>query len=380
MTIIRFLIILLVFILLNIYLFMRGWQALPGRYGLHVVYTVLFIFASTSVFIAIFAGNKLPVWLGHLLELVGGYWIILFVFIISAALLGDLLRVANHYSGIFPQWVTSHYPQVKLIYFVSVLLMLSMISVFGYLRFDNTSITRISIPVDNSNSGASDLHMVAISDIHLGNLIRKGRLDTWVNMINHEKPDIIVIAGDLFDHSMRTVELQQMNQELSKLHAPYGVYAIPGNHDYYAGIDHAISYMKKSGIRVLRDQAVTIDQKFVLIGRDDLTNRKRQTLESLVNGLDPGLPRIVLDHQPLSLAESVENNIDLHLSGHTHNGQIFPFNWIVSKIYNLGYGYRKTGNTHYYVSSGLGLWGAPIRLGTRSEIVSIVLKVNQIAH
>jgi len=86
--------------------------------------------------------------------------------------------------------------------------------------------------------------------------------------------------------------------------------------------------------------------------------------------------RIVLDHQPHSFAESKENDIDLHLSGHTHNGQIFPFNLIVSKIYELGYGYKKSGNTHYFVSSGLGLWGAPIRIGTRSEIVSIVLKVN----
>jgi len=86
------------------------------------------------------------------------------------------------------------------------------------------------------------------------------------------------------------------------------------------------------------------------------------------------LPKIVLDHQPLSIKESIDNHIDFHLSGHTHDGQIFPFNKFVSLIYEQGYGYRRAGNTHAYVSSGLGLWGAPIRLGTRSEIVRINLR------
>jgi predicted MPP superfamily phosphohydrolase len=126
----------------------------------------------------------------------------------------------------------------------------------------------------------------------------------------------------------------------------------------------------------LRDQAVIIDDKFLLIGRDDITNKNRKPLKSLVEGFNPEMPRIVLDHQPHNLSESYDNHVDLHISGHTHNGQIFPFNRIVAKIYELGYGYKKTGNTHYYVSSGLGLWGAPLRIGTRSEIVSIILKVN----
>lgn len=134
--------------------------------------------------------------------------------------------------------------------------------------------------------------------------------------------------------------------------------------------------MRKSGIRVLRDDTVTIAGKLAIVGRDDYTNPNRKALQSLVNGLKRELPIVVLDHQPRSFSESQENQIDLHISGHTHDGQIFPFNYIVSKIYELGYGYKKAGKTHYYVSSGLGLWGAPIRLGTRSEIVSIVLEVD----
>ncbi|HEX2396204.1 MAG TPA: metallophosphoesterase, partial [Bacteroidales bacterium] len=292
MTLLRFLIFIFGFILLNIYLFIRGWQALSDKYVMHLIYTIVFLVASTSVFIAIFAGNRLPLWLSQTLEIIGGYWVILFIFILLAAFLGDILRIADHYFGIFPQWIIVNYQQVKQGYFLLLLLFLMLISVVGYIRFDKPAITKINIPLEKKNREKGEVHVIAVSDIHLGNLIRKGRLGKWVNIINTQKPDIILIAGDLFDHNMRTVELQQMDQELSRLDAPYGVYAIPGNHDYYAGIEQAISFMKKSGIKVLRDQSVMIDQKFIIIGRDDITNRKRKTLETLVNGLKPGLPLI----------------------------------------------------------------------------------------
>jgi predicted MPP superfamily phosphohydrolase len=376
MNLFRMLIIFILFILLNIYLFIRGWQALPQNSALHIVYSILFIFASTAVFIAIFAGNRLPLWLSRILELVGGYWIILFIFVLAGTFFADILRILNHYFGIFPDWLTSNYPRVKVWYFVSMVAILTLISVLGYIKFANPKITQIDLSLNHGTTVDKDLNIITISDVHLGNLIRKGRLSRWVNMINRQQPDVILIAGDLFDHNMHTVEVQQMSTELSKLNARYGVYAIPGNHDYYAGIDKALAYMKKSGIQVLRDQTVTIDQRLVVIGRDDRTNRSRKPLKDLMNGIRKDLPTIVLDHQPSSMTESVENNVDMHISGHTHNGQIFPFNLVVSRIYELGYGYLKRNNTHFYVTSGLGLWGAPIRLGTRSEILRIALKAN----
>jgi predicted MPP superfamily phosphohydrolase len=374
MTIIRMAIVFLVFIVLNVYLFMRGWQAVPGNSAVHVVYTILFIVASTAVFFAVFAANKLPLWIAWAMDVVGGYWMILFVFMITAALLADVLRLGHHYFHIFPEWITGNYVKAKLLYLLSVFFILALISIIGYIRFSNPRVTELKLTVDKDYAKADEITLVVASDIHLGNLIRKGRLAKWVDLINKQNPDAILIAGDLFDHSMRTVESQEMNRELLRLDAKYGVYAIPGNHDYYAGIDHAIKYMKSAGIMVLRDQALTIDYRFVIIGRDDLTNKNRKALSKLMTGLNDKLPKIVLDHQPLSITESVENKVDLHISGHTHNGQIFPFNKIVAMIYELSFGYRQSGNTHIYVSSGLGLWGAPIRLGSSSEIVKITLK------
>ncbi len=373
MNLIRFLIILSFFIALNCYLFIRGWQALPDRVWIHMIYAFVFLVACMSVFLAIFLGNRLPAWMTLVFEQAGGYFMILFIFMLAGALLGDLLRISNHYFGIFPEWITAHYAQAKLLYFGLVLVALIVLSLIGFIRFSNTALVKMDLET-GKNSGQSGLTLIAASDIHLGNVVRKRRLVKWVQLINKQKPDLILLVGDIIDHSYRAVIAQEMDKELLKLKATYGVYAVPGNHDYYAGIDQALDFMKRSGIQVLRDTAITVGNRLVLIGRDDLTNKNRKPLDAILNGMNTDLPRIVLDHQPLSIKESIDNQIDFHLSGHTHDGQIFPINKVVSLIYEQGYGYRRSGKTQAYVSSGLGLWGAPIRLGTRSEIVRINLK------
>ncbi len=374
MTLLRFLLMLAIFLGLNVYLFMRGWQAIPDKKAIHSVYSVLFVFSSLSIFFSIFAGRFLPAWLGFVFEHVGGYWMLLFVYMIAFTLFGDLLRITNHFFHIFPPAITGNMPLVRQLYFVGVLLALMLISLIGFYRFSHPGVEELNLTTNRVTNQPGELTIVMASDLHLGNVIRKGRLVKWVNLINSQDPDIIVLAGDIFDHSYRAVEAQQMDIELGRLHAKYGVFASPGNHDYYTGLDKVIPYLRKSGITVLRDSCVVAGNRLLIIGRDDHTNKNRKSLDSLLAGQDAVLPRLVLDHQPHNLDESVKNQVDIHLSGHTHDGQIFPFNHIVSKIYALGYGYLKTGNTHQYVSSGLGLWGAPIRLGTQSEIVRILLK------
>lgn len=363
-----------VFILLNVYLFIRGWQALPQKAFVHILYAFLFVFASSAVFIAIFLGNHLPQWLSYILERIGGYWIILFIYILMGAFLADILRVANHFFGIFPDWVTEHYAQAKLYYFIGLMVMLVIISSIGFIHYANPRVTQISIALNKGETLEKDIKIVALTDIHLGNLVRKKRFARWVEVINRQNADVILIAGDTFDRDMQTVENQDLVSELRKLSATYGVFAVPGNHEYYAGLDRALAYLKKAGINVLRDSSVVIDNRLVVIGRDDITNHKRMPLKALLNGHHKNLPSVVIDHQPRGFNESAMENVDLHISGHTHHGQIFPINLVVSKIYELGYGYLQSGNTHFYVSSGIGLWGAPLRIGTRSEIVSIVLK------
>ncbi|MBN2814217.1 MAG: metallophosphoesterase [Bacteroidales bacterium] len=371
------LIVLLIFAALNIYLYIRGWQALPANTAIRVIYPVLFILASTAVFVAVFLGSRLPLWLSRVFDVIGGYWMILFVFMVMAALLADLLRLAHHYRPFFPDWITVDYARARLYYLITVIAVLVLISVIGYLRFDNPRIKELDLKIVKENATGDSFTIVAASDIHLGNLIRRDRLAGWVELINRQKPDFIILVGDLFDHNMKAVESQDMRKELLRLDAKYGVFAVPGNHDYYAGIDHALKYMESSGIVVLRDQALTIGHKMVIVGRDDLTNQKRKSLEAIMTGVNRKLPIVVVDHQPLNIAESVKNQADVHISGHTHNGQIFPVKWVVSRMYELAYGYAKMGSTHVYVSSGLGLWGAPLRLGSTSEIVKMNVRINE---
>ncbi len=369
MNLLRFLILFGIFIGLNIYLFIRGWQAMPDRKSAHILYSVVFILCATSIFFAVFAGRFLPVWLGFIFEQAGGYWMILFIYLLAGALLGDVLRIADHLFHIFPQWVAIHRPTARFLYFLFVIAVMVVIYGIGFYRFSHPNITEIQIRPDRKTMLTSSYKIVMASDLHLGNIIRKRRLEKWVEMINGQHPDIVLLAGDIFDHNFKAVASQHMDGVFRKLKARYAVIAIPGNHDYYTGVDTALAYLKSAGITVLRDSVAVINREIALIGRDDLTNRNRKPLDSLMIGLDPALFRMVADHQPRSLKESQDLHADLHVSGHTHNGQLFPYNLIVSRVYELGYGYAKKGSTAFYVSSGIGLWAAPIRFGTSSEIV-----------
>lgn len=372
-----FLIFFSLYTLINFYIFWRGRQALPKDTLIQTIYSVVFVILAYGYVISVFLESKISPFITAIGDNIGGVWIISLIYFLFMVILADALRLGNHFFGIFPEFIRANYQQVKLIYFGSVLLIFGIFFTIGYIRFSNPVLVNLNIEVNKGTPGQEPLNIVAVSDVHLGDMIRKNRLARYVGMINKHNPDLILIVGDLFDRNLHTIERQQMDTELRKLEAKYGVYAILGNHEYYGNLNKAIEVIKKSNISFLRDTAVTIDNKLVLIGRDDRTNPRRKPLNHLTENIRKDLPVILLDHQPYHLKDAVDNNIDLQISGHTHNGQIFPFNKIVARMYELGYGYKKTGNTHFYVSSGLGLWGAPIRLGTQSEIVKITLTVRK---
>jgi predicted MPP superfamily phosphohydrolase len=137
--------------------------------------------------------------------------------------------------------------------------------------------------------------------------------------------------------------------------------------------------LTKNGITVLRDSNVLVNNSFYLFGREDrmirrVTNKSRKSLPELLATIDTNIPIIVMDHQPFDLEQTAKYKIDLQLSGHTHNGQIWPLNYIAEKIYEISWGYLKKSDTHFYVSCGVGTWGPPVRSGNRPEIVNIKLR------
>jgi len=367
---IGFLIIFAIYASLNFYIFTRGRQALPKNSFVQTAYFTLFLVCSLSFFIAMLFEKKMPFALNTFFEITGGFWMIYILYFLVVVLFADILRLTDHFLHIFPQIVKANFAQVKLIYFGLVFFILILFSIIGYINFNNPKTVKHELDFSNGSSKKEHLSVLAVSDVHLGTLIGKSRLKKYVDLINKQKPDIIFIVGDLFDRNMHSVEVQKMDVLLKQLNATYGVYAVLGNHDYFVNVQNSLDYMARSGIKVLRDSAVVVDDKFVLIGRDDHSNHRRKPIQAILEGIDKNLPLILLDHQPVNLNEAVENNIDLQISGHTHNGQIYPINLLVGKMFNLAYGFRKTGNTNFYVSSGLGLWGAPIRLGSQSELVN----------
>jgi len=362
---------------INYYLFRRSWQALPANALVHSLFIVLFILFSLSFFVAMLFGNKLPLSLVTVLENIGSYWVIGLLYFILAALFVDIVRVSNHFVKFYPDWVYANYPQVKLIALLSVIGLFTLFSLVGNYRFRHPDVRQLNLEIPKGDGPTGMLTIAVASDVHLGNIIRKDRLKKYVELLNQQEADIILFAGDLIDHSMRPVEERKMDEELRKLKARYGVYAVFGNHEYYGNVAKATEFYARSGITLLRDSAVVIGDRIILAGRDDISQHLRKPLDVILSGVTANLPRILLDHNPVRMDDALRNNIDLQLSGHTHNGQIFPLNLIIKGMYPLPYGYLKSGRTNYYVSSGLGLWAAPVRIGTQSEIVRIKLTLSQ---
>lgn len=263
-------------------------------------------------------------------------------------------------------------------YYLSLALTLSVLG-YGYYHYQHprTQVINMVINKPAVKNGADTLRVAAVSDIHLGYGTDKAMLQQYVQRINALNPDVILIGGDLIDSSIVPLEAERMDEELARLKAPYGVYMVPGNHEYITGMEASVDFIRKTPIVLLRDSVVTLPNGFHLVGRDDRHNPARKSLEELVLNLPADEPVILLDHQPYELAETARAGIDLQFSGHTHHGQIWPLNWLTDRLFEVSYGYKEIGRTRIYVSSGLSLWGPPFRIGTDSELVLFEIVVEE---
>lgn len=215
------------------------------------------------------------------------------------------------------------------------------------------------------------------SDLHLGFLFRGKQIDDLARIMNQEKVDAIFLPGDIMDDSTEFYLNLNMKQNLQKLKAPLGVYATMGNHDLF-GHEHEIHQaLTEAGIKVLNDEAVFVDNRFWVVGRPDDTARGRTPSQELILKTDTAQPVFLLDHRPTSIHIHEKLPIDLQVSGHVHNGQVFPANIIVKFLNRLAYGHEKIGLGHYIVTSGYGFWGVPFRLGSQSEVWIVDISSNQ---
>ena len=222
------------------------------------------------------------------------------------------------------------------------------------------------------------LRIAVASDLHLGRLFGNKAIDRLQRLITQSQADMLLMPGDIMDDNTQAFSDYNMAANLARLCAslPYGVYATLGNHDLYGHEKPITESLRNAGVQLLNDEVLRLDYKgqpVWLVGRFDNHKRQRMATTELLAQVNTEEPVILLDHRPSDIIEHSLLPIDLQLSGHTHNGQIFPANFIVSSINRLGYGYEAIGKGHFVVSSGYGFWGIPFRLGSRSEIWLISL-------
>ena len=351
-------IIIAVYLLANVYIYVRFLQQLSTQQlWVKIVGSILFWCLATAMVVAMLARNMdIPAPLSRALFNGGAVWMLFVLYMVLALICTDIAR--------------TFIPGFKYGFWVSMVVS-AAVMVYGHLNYLHPDVNVYNLKLNKSLE--SPLKVVAISDIHLGEGTGLKQLRRYVDLVNAQNPDVIVIAGDLIDNSLRPLYRDNMDTLLCQFKAPFGIYMVPGNHEYISRIGESEKFLKRTSIKLLRDSIVELPGGLQIVGRDDRNNRRRATLEELLQQCNSKKPVLQLDHQPYNLAKVDSLGVDMQISGHTHRGQVWPLSLITDYMYEQSYGYRKWNNAHIYVSSGLSLWGPPFRIGTHSEIAVFTL-------
>jgi predicted MPP superfamily phosphohydrolase len=365
--------------LINFYIVRRGLSVVPPEY--HTLFIVASVFIVLSYIAGRFLERAFPSFLSTILIWVGSFWIAFMFYFFLALIVLDFLRLVNHIIPYFPPVFSRNPERTKLWTALVIVVIVSITVIGGFINTKSIVIKNYKIYVKKNAGSLKSLNIVIASDIHLGTILGKSFIEKVAGEINALKPDIVLFPGDIIDEDIGPVLRNGVGEVFSQINSRYGIYAVTGNHEYIGGVTAACEYMTGHGIRMLRDTAVKIDDSFYLIGREDRSagsrsKYPRKPLKEVLDGVDKSFPLIMMDHQPFGLNEASDNQIDLQISGHTHNGQLWPLNFVISRIYELGWGYAVKGKTHYYVSCGVGGWGPPVRTGSRPEIIDIKIVFN----
>lgn len=245
---------------------------------------------------------------------------------------------------------------------------IAVLLVYGGLHYHHKYREEINLTTPKVST---PVKVVLASDLHIGYHNRRAELDRWVDIINSEHPDLVLFGGDIIDRSIRALQDDDDAAAFRRIEAP--VYACLGNHEYYAGVEASEEFYRDAGIHLLKN-GWTEACGLAVIGRDDNSNKYgRKPLGRFISDIDRDKFTILLDHQPEHLEEAEEAGIDFQFSGHTHNGQIWPATIVTRLKFEKSYGRYVKGNTNYYITSGMGIWGGKFRIGTRSEYVVLNL-------
>lgn len=368
------LIFLLLFTALNYYMGKHIFLSVSSIYKINnKVFWTLFWFIAFSYIIYGLLNKYFPKSLSSPIMYIGIYYMGIAIYLLMIFFSTDLFLILNKKLNLFPN-IKDKSLLFTIIFFILIIGLMAL----GSFNAKHSYVKNYDIKVDKEFK-EDKLNIVLISDIHLGDIIGTSRLKSMVNEINPLNPDIVLISGDLIDSSIQPFIENNMASELGKIKSKYGTFFSLGNHDLFDNkMEELSSLLEKEGITVLRDDYKLVNDSFYVVGRDDISiarfKYKRKDLKDIIKDIDSTKPIILIDHTPSSINDSIDSNIDLQVSGHTHKGQLFPFNFITKGIFENHYGYMKKDHFNMVVTSGYGTWGPPIRIGSRSEIVNITLQ------
>lgn len=299
-------------------------------------------------------------------EVISNYLLPFFLYLFLLVLLTDILLLTNKVTGIFDRQRIRDY--VFTYRYFTILLSLSVIVVIGgIINLNTIRTTHYSISWPGKKI-RENLRIAFVSDFHLEQGVPYRFVEKYVNKVNEISPDVVLYGGDIVEGSGENIpEFEALLRDIS---AKYGTFGALGNHDRIR--DFSNSFFTRSGIVLLRDSLIVIDSSYVIAGRNDSRNSRKDAAEILKDV--PDLPVILIDHRPTDYDNISKTGAFLVLSGHTHKGQLFPINLYLRNIYELSHGYMKKGNTHFIVSSGIRLWGPKVRTTGKSEIVIVDIR------
>lgn len=302
--------------------------------------------------------------------LLTGYFTLTFcLYLFLTVLVSDILGIVNRLLKIVPVEIIRgrkfQFVHVGVLFVLPVLIV-----VFGVVNMNTIRVNEYRVSVPRQSARIDHLKIAMAADFHLGQLTGKDFPAEFAARVNALAPDILLIPGDMVEGHRDDGDIAEFARHFREIKAKYGIYASPGNHDSH-GMENTSEFFENAGITLLEDSGVVIDNSFYLVGRNDQRSNNRKNIDVLLAHRPDRLPVIVLDHRPIFLEQVSRRRVDIQLSGHTHYGQLFPINLIIDGLYELGWGYKKIGNTHFFVTSGIRLWGPPVRTAGDSEIMVI---------
>ena len=365
-----------IYSLVNIYLFFKGYNAIPCLKNNRFIYAITFFLLAGLFIVAKILESKHSSVITDALNIIGGFWLAFMLYGFLFFLLSDIILLMLRITGIVKGDSILLFRKWSFVFTISAS---ALLIIGGFINAIIPFTREYNLTINKSAGPVKTLRIAAVSDIHLGSIIRKRSLKKMSGIIKDLKPDLVLLLGDIVDGEIGPVMRGDLLQYFSYPDCTDGLYAITGNHEFIGGAARTIPYIESKGIRILKDEIVTLKGGIQLIGRIDRDSyrfyrKERLSLDELMKQADTTKPIILLDHQPFHLDETAKYGVDLQLSGHTHNGQMWPLNYVTKMIYELSYGYLKKGNTNFIVSSGYGLWGPRVRLGSRSEVLLINIK------